>query len=174
MIWSLENDAILQELWSTGLSATQIAVEMQCGFSRSAVLGRIHRMKLPWPISKKRPVIGKRQKQEPRADHDLPPLNQIMPPRSKPAHPLRRKQHNSLAEKIALATADPGLPQSLKGDMPDGTGIKLHQLTERTCRYPRGDPKTPEFEFCGARSVEGLPYCAGHCRRAFSALTETT
>lgn len=43
----------------------------------------------------------------------------------------------------------------------------LLELTDQTCRYPVGDPDKPEFFFCGAKSLETYPYCAGHCAVAY-------
>lgn len=46
---------------------------------------------------------------------------------------------------------------------------KLHlmDLTERTCKWPIGDPATEEFWFCGLPSVAGKPYCEAHVSVAF-------
>lgn len=30
------------------------------------------------------------------------------------------------------------------------------------CRWPIGDPRHEGFHFCGAKQVEGRPYCAHH------------
>jgi len=35
------------------------------------------------------------------------------------------------------------------------------------CRWPFGDPRLPDFRFCGARHAEPLPYCAAHARVAY-------
>ncbi|MDQ5827231.1 MAG: GcrA family cell cycle regulator, partial [Chloroflexota bacterium] len=35
-----------------------------------------------------------------------------------------------------------------------------------------GDPTTPEFRYCGAHAVEGLPYCAHHAQMAYQPATE--
>jgi hypothetical protein len=37
------------------------------------------------------------------------------------------------------------------------------------CQWPIGDPRAPEFRFCGAASAGDprAPYCAAHLRRAF-------
>jgi GcrA cell cycle regulator len=43
----------------------------------------------------------------------------------------------------------------------------IQTLTECCCRWPIGDPQTPEFHFCGKKKVPGLPYCEFHARRAF-------
>lgn len=39
-------------------------------------------------------------------------------------------------------------------------------MAAHDCRWPIGDPKTPDFFFCGARAIAGKPYCAYHCRCA--------
>jgi GcrA cell cycle regulator len=37
--------------------------------------------------------------------------------------------------------------------------LTLMELTERTCKWPIGDPATDDFWFCGLPSVPGKPYC---------------
>ena len=149
MFWTADRVEQLNRLRADGLSGSQIAVEMGC--SRNAVVGMIYRLKLPLPVCKQA------------APHSP------SEPRARPSKPLPRRNPSNydILAKIAIAAAEPGLPERLKGDAPDGTGIKLHELTEFTCRFPRGDPKTPEFEFCGARAIEGCPYCAGHAALAY-------
>jgi GcrA cell cycle regulator len=41
------------------------------------------------------------------------------------------------------------------------------ELREGTCRWPLGDPTTPEFRYCGGGAVLGLPYCAHHAQIAY-------
>jgi GcrA cell cycle regulator len=43
----------------------------------------------------------------------------------------------------------------------------LMALEKGDCRFPIGDPQDADFHFCGAPQIEGLPYCAGHCRIAY-------
>lgn len=45
--------------------------------------------------------------------------------------------------------------------------LTLMELTERTCKWPIGDPATEEFWFCGLPSVAGKPYCEAHVSVAF-------
>jgi GcrA cell cycle regulator len=45
--------------------------------------------------------------------------------------------------------------------------VTLMELRESMCRWPMGDPTTPEFRFCGARAVTALPYCAHHAQVAY-------
>ena len=37
------------------------------------------------------------------------------------------------------------------------------------CRWPVGDPKEPDFTFCGHDAMTGLVYCAEHIRQAYQA-----
>ena len=55
------------------------------------------------------------------------------------------------------------LPQ----DKPVDGGIKMMELSARTCRWPLGDPKESDFSFCGCAPVPGLPYCPEHAARAY-------
>jgi GcrA cell cycle regulator len=40
-------------------------------------------------------------------------------------------------------------------------------LEKGECRWPIGDPRHPEFHFCGERQAVGRPYCELHWRMAF-------
>ncbi len=45
--------------------------------------------------------------------------------------------------------------------------ITILDLTERTCRWPIGDPLKPGFRFCGAPVNPGVSYCQEHALLAF-------
>ena len=45
--WNPERDALLARLWAEGYSASQIASGMDVDVTRCAVIGRVHRLKLP-------------------------------------------------------------------------------------------------------------------------------
>jgi hypothetical protein len=40
-------------------------------------------------------------------------------------------------------------------------------LKENECRWPIGEPRHPDFHFCGALKLAGRPYCEIHWRMAF-------
>ena len=50
--------------------------------------------------------------------------------------------------------------------------ISLMDLTERTCKWPIGDPATEKFWFCGHESEPGKPYCKTHISIAFQQVTQ--
>jgi len=49
--------------------------------------------------------------------------------------------------------------------------LGLMELTERTCKWPIGDPATPDFWFCGLPSQQGKPYCEAHVGVAFQPMS---
>ena len=49
--------------------------------------------------------------------------------------------------------------------------LSLMELTERTCKWPIGDPATDDFWFCGLPSVAGKPYCEAHVSVAFQPMS---
>lgn len=79
--------------------------------------------------------------------------------------PKRREQSHlvpKLAPQPLLAPiiADIDIPQAQRV-------ASVLDLTHEHCRWPVGDPGTPNFFFCGARPIEGLSYCGAHCRVAY-------
>lgn len=66
---------------------------------------------------------------------------------------------------------DKPLPPERKEIKAKNGGISLLELTEKTCRYPYGDPKKEGFHFCGCAALAGLPYCAEHAEIAYQTTT---
>lgn len=49
--------------------------------------------------------------------------------------------------------------------------LSLMELTERTCKWPVGDPATEDFWFCGLPAQAGKPYCDAHVSVAFQPMS---
>ncbi|MEM1382334.1 MAG: GcrA family cell cycle regulator [Pseudomonadota bacterium] len=49
--------------------------------------------------------------------------------------------------------------------------LTLMELTERTCKWPIGDPTDENFRFCGLNCVPGKPYCQYHVAVAFQPMS---
>ncbi len=49
--------------------------------------------------------------------------------------------------------------------------LTLMELTERTCKWPIGDPATRDFWFCGHPVKPGKPYCEAHVALAFQPMS---
>lgn len=48
--------------------------------------------------------------------------------------------------------------------------VTLVELKEDSCRWPLGDPKHPDFRFCGCQKSNG-PYCTEHHRQSVVSLS---
>lgn len=123
-------------------SAAEIAKILGCGLSRNAVIGKAHRLNLS---------AGKK-------------------PANSSVSTIRERARGA-------ATRPPRAPRANKPAIqlppePTGPGISLLELTEKTCRYPHGDPKSTDFKFCGAASLPGLPYCPYHSAVAYQINTK--
>jgi hypothetical protein len=44
---------------------------------------------------------------------------------------------------------------------------RLLDLEASDCRWPIGEPRHPDFHFCGKPHAEGRPYCEHHWSMAF-------
>ena len=135
--WDDDMVATLKRLYADGLSARQIAAAIG-GLSRSAVIGKAHRLGISSPESQSQ--IMKRTRRKKLA---MVPQARRLPKRIIPLEPLPLPQADDVARK---ASAD---------------------REERDCRFPVGDPGQPGFGFCACPKVPGTSYCAGHLMRAF-------
>lgn len=151
MTWTDERVELLKKLWADGLSASQIAAELG-GITRNAVIGKVHRLGLSGRA--KSPSSSAPRPRKPRS----------------PSH-MMRVSRPSIRGNTALAHAydyepEPE-PEPIENIIPIGQRRTLLELTEATCRWPIGDPGSPDFFFCGGNVTTGLPYCAYHARVAY-------
>ncbi|MEL7172748.1 MAG: GcrA family cell cycle regulator, partial [Pseudomonadota bacterium] len=49
--------------------------------------------------------------------------------------------------------------------------LSLLELTERTCKWPIGDPTEDNFFFCGLPALPGKPYCEHHVLVAYQPMS---
>ena len=158
--WTEERVELLGRLWGEGLSASQIAAQLGGGVTRNAVIGKVHRLGL----------AGRGRAGAP------PPVRQVKPrPPSAPA-PLPETVVRAVQPGAAAAETRVGqavaAPWAEEAAIPVSQRVSILDLRETMCRWPLGDPASPEFGFCGARSVTGMPYCASHCRIAYQPASE--
>jgi GcrA cell cycle regulator len=134
MAWNDLRIAELTKMWSEGFSASQVARQLG-GVSRSAVIGKIHRLGISARLGPARP----------RAPGGRPPR-------------LARVSSSGERRKIA-----PGPPRPTPAAIYEvfATATVL-TLTEASCRWPIGHPNQAEFGFCGRERAGKSPYCDGH------------
>jgi GcrA cell cycle regulator len=107
------------------------------GVSRNAVIGKAHRLGLS-----ARPSPIKRETARTLPMHRAPAAP---PPIPAPA---------------PAAAMPPPPPMQRQAAPPVSGGSK-------SCMWPLGDPKQPDFHFCGAVAEPGRPYCSQHCAAAY-------
>ena len=156
MNWTDERVERLKKLWADGLSASQIAAQLG-GVSRNAVIGKVHRLN----------PAGARQDRRTR---------RRCAPSARPPRPR--------APNYAGRTAPATRPQPLGGTRAQAGDLDVvaveeidtparsrtwwcrfragfaGRLSERTCKWPIGDPLQEGFHFCGNDSGEARPIAA--------------
>lgn len=168
MTWTNERVEQLKTLWIEGLSASQIASQLG-GVTRNAVIGKIHRLGLSGRKNVKPKSAGTVRPKEEIASHGKA--------RAKTA--ARTSGGTSQARVSATASAGTALAvtqlpeveaQTDHGSaevIPMARYLTLPELDARTCRWPIGDPQSPDFRFCGAPTEPGQVYCVNCARKAY-------
>ena len=195
MSWTDERVETLKKMWGEGQSASQIAKELG-GVTRNAVIGKVHRLGLsnrtggsptaapqakPAPEAEQRPAAAKpARKDEPKADaptqpeRPAPVASEDPPPRPSNVMPLRKPIVPAGQPLPPQPSANEISPEALaKVHEVEKTAkrISLMELTERTCKWPIGDPATQDFYFCGLPVQQGKPYCEAHVGVAFQPMS---
>ena len=187
MSWTDERVETLKRMWSEGQSASQIAKELG-GVTRNAVIGKVHRLGLSNRSAA--PSASKPAKEEtatakpaaPRAAAEPSPKAAPKPDTQPSAAPARPANVTPLRKPVVPA-GQPLPPQPSANEIsPEALAkvseiekkarkIHLMELTERTCKWPIGDPATEDFYFCGLPVQQGKPYCEAHVGVAFQPMS---
>jgi GcrA cell cycle regulator len=190
MSWTDERVETLKRMWGEGQSASQIAKELG-GVTRNAVIGKVHRLGLSNRVGGKEdeeeatPPLAEpaTPRAEPAARPDPAP---VAAARAEPARPAAAPVSNVTplpVRKAIIPAGQPLPPQpSLNEISPEALAsvrevekrakrLTLMELTERTCKWPIGDPATDDFWFCGLPSLPGKPYCEAHVGVAFQPMS---
>jgi GcrA cell cycle regulator len=159
MSWTDERVELLRQLWLDGRSASQISAELGSGVTRNAVIGKVHRLGLSGRAKSTSPAVP-RVRQRP-----APTPRTQMASRSTGGGGMVRG-NTALAfsldpsiESKPVFHEDVVVPMSLR--------VTIVELKEAMCRWPLGDPTTPEFRYCGIQSAGPGPYCTHHGRMAY-------
>ncbi len=181
MSWTEERVELLKKMWGEGQSASQIAKELG-GVTRNAVIGKVHRLGLSNRTGGGGTSTAKsdaKPKAAPKAEPKDPPKAQATPKtepavESKPVTPMRRQIIPAGQPLPPQPSANEISPEALaKVNEVEKKAKKLNlmELTERTCKWPVGDPATEDFWFCGLPVQQGKPYCEAHVGVAFQPMS---
>lgn len=174
MNWTDERVERLKRLWSEGLSASQIAAQLG-GVSRNAVIGKVHRLNLPGRAKAGGTVATARPAtKRPAAPATAAPRTANFQARVAPSRPnIRTAGATALKDEMDMDTAQvlDYVPAS-NATLPTSLRLTLTELTERTCKWPVGDPLKDDFHFCGCEATESSPYCKFHAKMAYQPVSE--
>ena len=196
MAWTPERVETLKKMWADGQSASQIAGELG-GVTRNAVIGKIHRLGLSNRVSspaKENKESESKVKRSPKQKSRKPLDNktQLLQNQEKANEKflsetnIEKSSDNSEStvflrpnKNLIFAASQPLPPQPSTSEISKETlenvksiekkskKLSLMELTERTCKWPIGDPATETFWFCGHPAEQGKPYCETHIEIAF-------
>ncbi len=190
MSWTDERVETLKKMWADGQSASQIAKELG-GVTRNAVIGKVHRLGLSNRVGgagngdapedeatvESAPPIASPAEPEParspepaqaRSPAPTPPPSNVTP------LPLRKAivpAGQPLPPQPSANEISPEALASVREVEKKARKLTLMELTERTCKWPIGDPATEDFWFCGLPSLPGKPYCEAHVGVAFQPMS---
>lgn len=200
MSWTDDRVETLKRMWSEGQSASAIAKELG-GVTRNAVIGKVHRLGLsnrteepeaaapapapaPEPVAREKPAAPRAVPQPataPLRPEPTPEPVAVQPepepePSTQPAFvPVPRRPivpaGQPLPPQPSANEISPEALASVREVEKRAKKLTLMELTERTCKWPIGDPATDKFWFCGLPSVAGKPYCEAHVGVAFQPMS---
>ena len=201
MSWTDERVELLKKMWGEGQSASQIAKELGGVTRNAVIgkvhrLGLSNRAgAAPAPATgTAAPAAATPAKPEAKAKPARPETK--AKPASKPAP--RAEEPNDPADEDEEDTRPVTVPHTRKAIIPAGQPLPpqpsaneispealakvseiekkarrltLMELTERTCKWPVGEPATDNFWFCGLPTQAGKPYCEAHVGVAFQPMS---
>lgn len=181
MSWTDERVEILKKMWGEGQSASQIAKELG-GVTRNAVIGKVHRLGLSNRAGSAGAKAAAKEK-APKAEAKKPAPAPAAKPQPKTESAAPPPQPKVAGRRAIIPAGQPLPPQPSANEIsPEALAkvnevekkskkIGLMELTERTCKWPVGDPATEDFWFCGLPVKSGKPYCEAHVGVAFQPMS---
>ena len=194
MSWTEERVELLKRMWLEGRSASQIAKELG-SVTRNAVIGKVHRLGLSSRNSaesanaESTAAAPQAAAAEPAAPAPQPaataPPEPVVDDQPAPAEQIGDEQGDvvsppgAIMRRPVVPAGQPLPPQPSANEIsPEALAnvreveksarkLSLMELTERTCKWPIGDPATEDFWFCGLPVKPGKPYCEAHVSVAF-------
>lgn len=192
MAWTDAMVEKLKELWSQGVTTGEIGKRL--GISKNSIVGKVHRLGLegrPSPIKKssdETPAVKdkKTSKKAEKKVQEAPIKTEVKKEKS-PVSTKKEKNKEPKNETKAQTTPVAPKKNTVKVDSQieeddiklikslevksekdyQKENIALIELDNHTCRWPLGDPKDPDFHFCGRKVKTGQTYCEEHSAIAY-------
>ncbi|RRH77340.1 GcrA family cell cycle regulator [Falsigemmobacter faecalis] len=201
MTWTDERVETLKRMWGEGQSASQIAKELGGVTRNAVIgkvhrLGLSNRNAAPEEAAAPAPQAAPEAASPPPAPEPVAapapepaaaparpaPAPAAAAPAAPPVAPAPAPAAVALRKTIvpagqplppqpALNEISPEALASVREVEKRARRLTLMELTERTCKWPIGDPATDDFWFCGLPSQAGKPYCDAHVGVAFQPMS---
>ena len=150
MAWTPELIKELEKLWNKGLTTMEIGSRL--GLSKNAVVGKAHRLGL-----EARPSPIKHENVKHTANKAV-----------RKEEPVKKNADVSDASSGPVFKSEPLPPEINIHKSKKQKGVAGVDLKPNSCRWPEGDPKDPNFHFCGEPVAPGKIYCPDHCAIAYT------
>lgn len=182
MSWTDERVELLKKRWAEGVPAAKIAEELG-GATRNAVIGKAYRLRLSKKSGRGKMAASKKTVKRSRVNTDAGANNRSSARSQSAAAGTRisgtaqpgRDQGPVTPFNVPTAISPEEAAEQVRSNVlaaeQNALKLSLMELTERTCKWPIGDPATEEFWFCGLPSQPGKPYCNAHIAVAFQPFT---
>ncbi len=154
-----EDDQAIIELFKEGHSMGAIGNQLKR--SRSAIAGRIHRLRTVLKDKLGEDDLKPRRGEPPKG------RVKIVETPSKPRLSLHQQELTTLDDDASPFTPKPRVRLRMIDE--NTTEVTHNELEWHHCRWPKGDPRHSDFRFCGAPRISGsarTPYCQKHALMA--------
>lgn len=142
---------------SSGVIAQRLSAEFQIPMTRNQVIGKISRLGL-WNQARTLGSTATRVKRGLALAPDAPV----------------RSSSTKTGTRVKPLDVEPE-PFLIRTDIPVPIARKtLVELERGDCKFPVGDPRTPDFGFCAQPRVPGKTYCIDCCQRAYKPIAVKT
>ncbi|MGE4352395.1 MAG: GcrA family cell cycle regulator, partial [Bdellovibrionales bacterium] len=165
MAWTEQQIETLKKMWGNGYSANDIAKNLGGGVTRNAVIGKAHRLKLSAGAASSRSNVEPPSKTK---GVVMATINKVSKRRSSVLRSMPPVQSSDMPARTTILRETKLRPIETARR---SEGIPVTKAGEHHCRWPIGDPRSPDFRFCGCETQEGLPYCAHHARIAYQTVS---
>ena len=147
--WTKEACEALVRMNSEGMSGSQIAAALNCGVSRNAVIGKLHRLGIVSGNPEKRHGSRRASTSDDRRASERARMRELRARRAAVKEILNPEREELEATDIEI-------------DAPADNPRTVSTIEIGECRWPYGDPSGDDFHFCGGRSSFGSSYCVRH------------
>jgi GcrA cell cycle regulator len=145
MAWQTDEIEALRAYCDGRFTASEVAAKMgeDAGkhYTRNAIIGKVHRLR-------------NRGDDKIKLSSQLTGRSQYAPKIVKPRLPKPPRIIKPKPEPVDVFKA--------------GEGVTIADLSPQDCRWPLGDPATPEFRYCGQERDGERMYCKHHASIAYS------